>query len=554
MQFSPLELLQTNPKTPGTTNQPSDTVPSGSFDAVLSNCLGSSPDATIDGNRTFQEDGPISHRLVSLITRLKHLFDTYYGTTDCCEFKALLENVLPEDDRLFLSRLIESPGTLDEKLLAADTKTLHNSVLEELIAALGSIIQTAANGQTPDITAQGSALVAQQGPGTDGADMQDAMALLLQLNEKLQAIRTALSDGLQTSAAGGKNESAVNTGEPFSHLLSAPAEADDPATFGTAQKTDTQGQGASLTNVQAPEDLRTFKQTIENILQQRQSLQGLISSGNQGTKQLVNTLIQQQEGRQNSIGQIWLQQQGQNLYTISSHAPAADFYGTTQTMMEKFFQEVEQLHNGSGKTIEQGGIKQTLEMWAGGSEMKEDSTTFQNSGHNTGGKDLVFTLSDMQTLKSQHVQKTGTPEGINPSYLLEQITEKVHLAAGRGRSRVTMQLYPPSLGKLEINLTIKDNNLQAVIVAESAQVKNVLDSNLDQLRASLESQNIEVEKFSVTVGHDQKDNQFASLLKDNHGRSGRGLSETQGTVDQNQAEENERSLIMNRSDIVDLFA
>ena len=54
---------------------------------------------------------------------------------------------------------------------------------------------------------------------------------------------------------------------------------------------------------------------------------------------------------------------------------------------------------------------------------------------------------------------------------------------------------------------MKNNQLQAIIVADSVQAKNILESNINQLKIALEGNNIEIDKVSVFVGNEE--NNFA---------------------------------------------
>ena len=65
-------------------------------------------------------------------------------------------------------------------------------------------------------------------------------------------------------------------------------------------------------------------------------------------------------------------------------------------------------------------------------------------------------------------------------------------------------IHPPELGRLDLDLAIKNGHLHASLNAESVIVKEAIEANLNQLRQQLTDQGLIVEKFEVTVGLNDK--------------------------------------------------
>lgn len=107
--------------------------------------------------------------------------------------------------------------------------------------------------------------------------------------------------------------------------------------------------------------------------------------------------------------------------------------------------------------------------------------------------------------------------GLNAQYLIDQISARIAAGTKTTENRITLQLHPPTLGKVYIDLSLHDHQLRAVVFAENQHVKHVLEGSLEQLRAALEQHNIEVDKLTVDVG--SQGNQFASLLRERAGQS-----------------------------------
>jgi flagellar hook-length control protein FliK len=74
------------------------------------------------------------------------------------------------------------------------------------------------------------------------------------------------------------------------------------------------------------------------------------------------------------------------------------------------------------------------------------------------------------------------------------------IRAGEHKSRILM--HPPELGRLDLNIAMKNGHLQANLGAESVMVKEIIEANLHQLKQQLNDQGLIVDRFEVMVGLD----------------------------------------------------
>jgi len=89
--------------------------------------------------------------------------------------------------------------------------------------------------------------------------------------------------------------------------------------------------------------------------------------------------------------------------------------------------------------------------------------------------------------------------------ILKQISEGITYSLRNNLHRIRFQLHPPELGQIKINITFKDNQLHARIVAENGMVKQELEQNQEQLRKILEGQGINLERFDVLYDRGERD-------------------------------------------------
>jgi flagellar hook-length control protein FliK len=89
---------------------------------------------------------------------------------------------------------------------------------------------------------------------------------------------------------------------------------------------------------------------------------------------------------------------------------------------------------------------------------------------------------------------------LNKSDILNQVIKKADVIVQGSHQEMIMKLEPESLGKLNLKLVVENGLVTAKFVAESQQVKEVLESSFNQLKDALQEKGIAVQSFSVSVG------------------------------------------------------
>lgn len=86
--------------------------------------------------------------------------------------------------------------------------------------------------------------------------------------------------------------------------------------------------------------------------------------------------------------------------------------------------------------------------------------------------------------------------------IIDQVINNAKLILSGDKSEMIMNLKPNSLGKISLKVVTENGIVTARFVAENQQVKQVLESNMELLKDSLEKQGLNVQGFSVSVGQD----------------------------------------------------
>ena len=91
------------------------------------------------------------------------------------------------------------------------------------------------------------------------------------------------------------------------------------------------------------------------------------------------------------------------------------------------------------------------------------------------------------------------PKEISKNDILAQISNKMQAKNINGQQRITLQLTPESLGKITIELSKGKDGLQAKMLTDNVQVRDMLEKNVDGLKSTLASQGVTVNNVSVKV-------------------------------------------------------
>ncbi len=84
--------------------------------------------------------------------------------------------------------------------------------------------------------------------------------------------------------------------------------------------------------------------------------------------------------------------------------------------------------------------------------------------------------------------------------VLRQVENGMLRNLGQGGHRITLNLTPEDLGAVNVMLTVRDKDVQAVIRTETPEAARVIGEQLNRVRESLEQQGLKVSKLEVQTG------------------------------------------------------
>jgi flagellar hook-length control protein FliK len=93
----------------------------------------------------------------------------------------------------------------------------------------------------------------------------------------------------------------------------------------------------------------------------------------------------------------------------------------------------------------------------------------------------------------------GSPSAVRPQAVLSQVLDGTVEVLRNGSGRVAMTLQPPRLGTLDLDVAVKDNRVTMIMLADNQEVKQMLQSGMEDLRNALQDRGFQIDRLEVLV-------------------------------------------------------
>lgn len=143
--------------------------------------------------------------------------------------------------------------------------------------------------------------------------------------------------------------------------------------------------------------------------------------------------------------------------------------------------------------------------------------------------DVKAVLNNSQINTEKSVFSVRQP--IKTADVVNQVMEQAKVILGQDKTEMVIQLKPDHLGKLELKVVTEQGIVAAKFIAESQQVKEIIETNMQLLKDSLQKQGIAIDGVSVQVGQDNRsENRNQSLSQGKNNSSQNGMNRAEGVT------------------------
>ena len=96
---------------------------------------------------------------------------------------------------------------------------------------------------------------------------------------------------------------------------------------------------------------------------------------------------------------------------------------------------------------------------------------------------------------------------VSAERIISQITGDIKEAATNDGGRIKIALNPPDLGKLEMDVTVRNGKVEVILVADNKDVQQILNANIDRLKDNLQNQGLTIDRCDVSMQDNQEEYQ-----------------------------------------------
>ncbi|MBN1916636.1 MAG: flagellar hook-length control protein FliK [Verrucomicrobia bacterium] len=145
------------------------------------------------------------------------------------------------------------------------------------------------------------------------------------------------------------------------------------------------------------------------------------------------------------------------------------------------------------------------------------------SGGNSAGTADAGVAERLESVFQQVLQTASAPADLRERIELarsigRQVIQSALVSVKNGQTRVTLQLRPPSLGAVRMELVTEGRTVSARLAVESEQVRHAVEQHVSQLRSVLRNEGFNLDRFEVSVRSQTDPESWASKHPDSHGQ------------------------------------
>ncbi|MFH2060621.1 MAG: flagellar hook-length control protein FliK [Pseudomonadota bacterium] len=107
-----------------------------------------------------------------------------------------------------------------------------------------------------------------------------------------------------------------------------------------------------------------------------------------------------------------------------------------------------------------------------------------------------------ETSTNQGILKSTASFRNLPNFVTQQVSKSIVRAINQGENTLKIQLNPPELGRIMLTIDNTGNSMKVSIMTENAAAKDILVSNVNELRTVLSNSGVTLERFDVDMNSD----------------------------------------------------
>ena len=158
----------------------------------------------------------------------------------------------------------------------------------------------------------------------------------------------------------------------------------------------------------------------------------------------------------------------------------------------------------AGNMADKSGLANMDALRAFSANMAENFKNTLKENNITGDKNSQDISSNSLSAANSGMAKVSSLDDISTTQIINRIAGEIkeNISADGGRIKIT--LSPPSLGTLEMDVSVRNNKVEVIIVADNKDVQQTLNTHLDRLKGSLLNQGLTIDRCDVLMQNNRE--------------------------------------------------
>ncbi len=157
-----------------------------------------------------------------------------------------------------------------------------------------------------------------------------------------------------------------------------------------------------------------------------------------------------------------------------------------------------------GNVADKSGLASMVALQTISSEMAEKLKNVSKENNIVGEKYSQDISSNSVSVTNNGMAKVSSLDDVSTGQIIDRVVSgiKENVSADGGRVRIT--LSPPSFGTLEMDVTVRNNKVEVIIVADNKDVQQALNNHIDRLKGSLLNQGLTIDRCDVLMQNNRE--------------------------------------------------
>jgi hypothetical protein len=162
------------------------------------------------------------------------------------------------------------------------------------------------------------------------------------------------------------------------------------------------------------------------------------------------------------------------------------------------------IKSSAGNIVDKSGLANMDALRAFPASMAENLKNALKETNIIGDKNSQDISSNSLSVANNGMVKVSSLDDISATQIINRISGEIKENVSTDGGRIKITLSPPSLGTLEMDVTVRNNKVEVIIIADNKDVQQALNTHLDRLKGSLLNHGLTIDRCDVLMQNNRE--------------------------------------------------